>query len=359
MTKLETLSHLSLIVIGAVVMFAALHELSDIFAPLALALVSGVVLSPVSEYCDRHHLPRAAAALLTLVFTLLLLTGLFLIFQPAVEQLARQAPKVLRDLRETLDMVRSLVQGLTRMTDDVTKAIAPAADAAGAQAKSAKDTGVHVPTVAGALMLAPVILAQFTVFAGSLFFFLLTRPEMYDWAARRLAATSERGKLVSKMRDAERRVSRYFLTIAMINAGLGLLTAAAMQLMGLPQAVTWGLIAFVLNFVPYLGPGLAVAGLLYAGVAAFDGAQSLLPAAAYLGLIVLESQFVTPAMVGRNAAVNPLLVFLALIFGFWLWGPVGGIVAIPLLIWGLVLAGVLPGQPAVASPPPPLPASGE
>lgn len=341
MTKLEPLSQVALIVIGAVVLFAALHALSDIFAPLALALVTGVVLSPVSDYCDRHHLPRTMAALVTLLITLVLLTLLFLIFQPAAEQLVAQAPKVLRDLHQAMETLRSIAQGLAKMSTNVSEAITPEAKAAAGTAKAAKDAGVHVPTVASALMMAPAILAQFTVFAGSLFFFLLTRAEIYDWAARRLAPPAERGALVGRMRDAERRVSRYFLTIALINAGLGLATAAALQLMGLPQAMTWGLVVFVLNFVPYLGPALALAGLIYAGVAAFDGADALLAAAAYVGLIILESQFVTPTLVGRNTAVNPLLVFLALIFGFWLWGPMGGIVAIPLLIWALVLVGAL------------------
>lgn len=342
MSRLETLSHAALIVIGAVALFAALHQLSDIFAPLALALVTGVVLSPVSDFCDRHHLPRALAAVTILVLTLMLLAALGMIFQPAAEHLANQAPKVLRDMRDAMASMRSVVRGMMEVTDNVTKAISPDAKSAADGAKAAKDSGVEMPSITGALMMAPALLGEAMVFAGSLFFFLLTRADIYDWAARRLVSPSERGRMVQKMRKGERRVSRYFLTIALINAALGVTTAVALQIVELPQAMTWGLIAFVLNFVPYLGPGLGIVGMLYAGVAAFDGVVAGVPAAAYVLIIAIESQFVTPALVGRNVAMNPLLVFLALIFGFWLWGPIGGIVAIPLLLWVLVLSGTLP-----------------
>jgi len=81
-------------------------------------------------------------------------------------------------------------------------------------------------------------------------------------------------------------------------------------------------------------------------VAQFDGAMSLAPASAFVILNTIEGQFVTPTLVGKHMAINPLLVFLALIFGIWLWGPIGGIVAIPLLLWGLVLNDSLATRPS-------------
>ncbi|TMV35445.1 AI-2E family transporter, partial [Thioclava sp. BHET1] len=127
---------------------------------------------------------------------------------------------------------------------------------------------------------------------------------MYNWAAKHLSEPATRGKTAQKMQAAEQRVARYFLTITMINAGLGIVTAVSFQFIGLPSAISWGILAFLVNFIPYLGPGLGTLGMLYAGLAAYDGAMSGAPAAIYLVFIVLESQFVTPTLIGRNVAVN-------------------------------------------------------
>jgi predicted PurR-regulated permease PerM len=138
----------------------------------------------------------------------------------------------------------------------------------------------------------------------------------------------------------------------MINAGLGAATAMALQAMGLPGGLLWGVVAFLMNFIVYLGPAIFIVALLFAGVAAFDGGMALAPALTFVVLNGIEGQFVTPALVGRNMALNPLLVFLALIFGIWLWGPIGGIVAIPLLLWVLVLNDGLKAPTPAAEPTP-------
>lgn len=340
MHRLESLSRASVVVIGIVALVAALDQVESIFAPLALALVAGVVLSPVSDAWEKIGFPPVWGALTSLVLTLVLAGGLVLVMQPMVVQLVDQAPKVWSDMRETISVLRGMVQGLRDATGEVAQAIAPNPAAAGAQAAPAEE--VMMPSLTDALLIAPSILAQILVFAGALFFFLLSRNEIYSWAASRLAEPSERARTATRLRQAERRVSRYFLTITLINAGLGIFTAIALQLIGLPGAVLWGLVAFMMNFVLYLGPALVAVSLLFAGVAAFDGGISMLPAAAFLALNATEGQFVTPTMVGRRMSLNPLLVFLSLVFGIWLWGPIGGIVAIPLLLWVLVLNDALP-----------------
>ena len=205
-----------------------------------------------------------------------------------------------------------------------------------------------MPSVSDAIMAAPLILSQILIFAGALFFFLLTRREIYDWVSLRLSSRGERAELAMRLRRAERNVARYFSTITLINAALGVLTAIALQVMGVADAMMWGVVAFLMNFIVYLGPTVFVVVLLFVGVAEFDGAASLAPAASFILLNTIEGQFVTPALVGKHMAVNPLLVFLALIVGIWLWGPIGGIVAIPLLLWGLVLSDSLAPRPRAA-----------
>lgn len=337
MDQLDRLSKISIVIMGVIAVFVVLDALESIFAPLALALIAGVVLSPLSDFWETRGYSSVVGALIGLIATLAVIASFALIFQPIVAQLVDQAPKVWSDMQDTINTIRGLLQGLSDVTDDVSDAIAPEANAAPATDAQTSSEGVELPTVTDAVMAAPAILSQILVFAGALFFFLLTRVEIYDWTARLMPSRGERAHLARKLRHAEREVSRYFVTITIINAGLGAATAAALQVLGMPGAILWGLVAFLMNFIVYLGPAIFFVALLFAGVAVFDGGLSVVPAICFLVLNAIEGQFVTPALVGRNMAINPLLVFLSLVFGIWLWGPIGGIVAIPLLLWVLVL----------------------
>jgi predicted PurR-regulated permease PerM len=333
--KTERLAHYAIITIAVIVVIAAMNLGEAVLAPLALALVAGVVLSPLSDFWESRGYSPVWGALVGLAATLLVAGTLVATFQPVVARLVDQAPKVWSDMQEVVHSLRHLMRGLSAVSEGVADAIAPAPH--GAAPSATTEDSVVMPSVADALMAAPAILSQILIFAGSLFFFLLTRSEIYEWVARHLSTSCGQVELAQRLRRAERHVSRYFLTITLINAGLGAITAAVLQLINLPNAMVWGVVVFIVNFVVYLGPAVLMTVLLFVGVAEFDGLLALMPAAAFLTLNTLEGQFVTPALVGRHMAINPLLVFLALIFGLWLWGPIGGIVAIPLLLWVLVL----------------------
>ena len=329
---MERVAQIAAIVTGVVLTVVALDAVASIFVPMVLALVAGVVLSPLSAYWERLGLSTAGGALLSLGLALLVLGLVVMLFQPLVAQLIEQAPKVWADMQSNIDTLRRLLANFTRLSQDVTEAMTT-----GAAPVAPDATGVALPTVADALLLAPAFLGQFAIFAGALFFFMMTRKEIYTWAARHLSAKTDRAQTTFRLLAAEQQVSRYFLAITMVNAVLGAALAIALQIMGMPGALLWGVMAFLLNFIVYLGPAVLVVALLFAGVAAFDGVLSLAPAGLFLLLNGMEGQFVTPAVVGRQMSMNPLLVFVALIFGIWLWGPVGGVVAIPLLVWVLVL----------------------
>ncbi|MCV2872656.1 AI-2E family transporter [Defluviimonas sp. WL0050] len=324
-----------MIFLGAIAMIAAMDFGEGILAPLTLALVTGVVLSPLAEFWEQRGYSAVWGALIGLAATLALIGAFVLAFHPIIAQLVSQAPKVWADMKEVVAGFRGLLRGLSEVTDSVAAAVAPEANAA--PAAPATEDGLAFPTVTDALMIAPAILSQVLIFSGALFFFLLTRSEIYDWVSLRLSGRGGRAELAHRLRRADRNVSRYFSTITLINAGLGAITAGVLQAIGVQDAMIWGVVAFIVNFVVYLGPAVFVVTLIFVGVAQFDGAMSLAPAASFLLLNTIEGQFVTPALVGRHMAVNPLLVFLSLIFGLWLWGPIGGIVAIPLLLWVLVL----------------------
>ena len=330
---MERLSQLALIVLAVIASVAALKFVGEIAAPMALALVTGVVLSPLSRLWTRIGLGAAGSAAASLVLALGFFGLLGLLLQPLIAQMVDQAPKVWADAQDVVRALRGLFSGLAAATREVSATAVSAANAAPA----AQSDVVEMPSVTDALMIAPAVAAQILTFIGTLFFFLLTRDDIYDWVSRRLASPSQRGQVAARLRHAEMTVSRYFVTITTINAALGTATAAALQVIGLPGAILWGIVAFLLNYVVYLGPAVLIVALLFAGTAAFDGASVLFPPLSFAILNFIEGQFVTPALVGKQMELNPLLVFVALLFGIWVWGAIGGIVVIPLLLWAEVL----------------------
>lgn len=349
MRSTERLSRWSIIAIGAVVVVAALREVAAIAAPLTLALVTGVVLSPLTDLWARKGVKPVVGALASLFGVAVVIVALALIFYPVGRQFVAQAPKVIRDTQETIEEFRDMARGIEKVSEEVNEAITedvPAAPAAVADPDAvAAEEEVPLPSLTDAVLVVPGVLAQIFVFAGALFFFMLTREEIYAFVSRRLTAPGETVQMAMRLRAAERKVSRYFLAITVVNAGLGTATAVGLQILGLPAAALWGVIVFLMNYVLYLGPALVSLALLFAGVAAFDGLPALLPMILYICFNLTEAQFVTPAVVGQHISLNPLVVFLAFVFGLWLWGPVGGIVALPALIWILVLSDVLRERP--------------
>ncbi|EKE43472.1 hypothetical protein OCGS_2204 [Oceaniovalibus guishaninsula JLT2003] len=336
-TRLDRAAQISLIVLGVCAAAAALQYAESLLAPVVLALVIGVVLSPISDFWERIGAPRVIGALTSLMLTLGFVIVLVMLVQPVAFRVVSAWPTILSETRGTLVELQTAFEGLRNVGQEVDRALT--GDAPPPTAAGPADTSViAIPDTADALFLAPAVLGQTAVFAGTLFFFLLTRQEVYAWIARRIAPDTMTHDVAIRLRLAERQVARYFLTITVINTGLGVAVTAGMTALGMPEPYVWGAAATLLNFILYLGPAMLFGAFVIAGMVQFDGIASLLPALVYGGMNLIEAQFVTPAAVGKRLSVNPLLVFLALIAFLWFWGPLGGIVAIPLLLWAMVLA---------------------
>jgi predicted PurR-regulated permease PerM len=164
-------------------------------------------------------------------------------------------------------------------------------------------------------------------------FFLAGGPPLLARMAAALSG-SERSAACLRVTEAIRgELGRYFGTVALINLGLGLTTAATMAALGMPNAILWGTLAAVLNFIPFVGPITTVGILAIAALVSFDNVgQALAVPGAFLGLHLIESQLVQPLFVGHRLDVSALIILLAVWFGFWFWGIPGVMLAVPLLV---------------------------
>ncbi len=319
----RTILTFCLALLTIIIGFAMLSQAKDLFAPVISALLLGIVMTPLSDGLDRLKVPAPLAAFVSVLLALAFIVVLILLIEPYATQVINRAPVIWYELRGTIEEFQRLLRGLEQISDDMAQAIEPDNDQSDSDAET-----VTLPSLTDALFYAPFFAAQFMIFTGTLYFFLLARTDIYVWVTATFRRLDEH-----ELRVAGKQVSRYVLTISAINLGLGVMVAIVMQLIGMPSAIVWGMMAFLLNFVLYLGPAVLFATFLVAGIVVFDGAYSFLPAAAYVALNLTEAQFITPTLVGRSLSVNPLLIFLSLVFWLWLWGPIGGIIAIPLQIW--------------------------
>ena len=130
----------------------------------------------------------------------------------------------------------------------------------------------------------------------------------------------------------EHDISAYLLTVTVINAVVGSAVAAVMWAFGVPGWPLWGVVAFCLNYIPILGPLAGVGMFAIVGLASLGAAWlSLLPAAAYLGIHIMEGEIITPMILARRFTINPIAVMLGLVFWYWMWGVEGAVLAVPLL----------------------------
>jgi len=166
-----------------------------------------------------------------------------------------------------------------------------------------------------------------------LFFMIASGDMFYEKIVAVSSTFGEKRRAIGIVYDIERKISRYFLTITVINAGLGLCVGLALGLLGMPNPALFGVMAFALNFIPFFGALVGMALTFAIGIVSFDtvGAAAL-ATGTYLALTSIESQFVTPFSVGRSLKLNPVAVFVAVAFWGWAWSVGGMFVAVPVLI---------------------------
>lgn len=334
---LQSVARIAIIITGLVAAFVALDQAQPLLSPVSLAIVTGLMASPVATALERHIPPSLSAAIVVILFLALIASTVALFAMP-LSMWSERLPEIWRELQRYLIDWSSAFDALGGMQEEI-RTIASGGGEAEIKVKIADDSAVEE-----IVTLAPALVAQIILFLASLYFFIATRHSIRSGILSMCFTRAARLRTARVFRDSEWFVSRYLLSISVINAGLGLATAAAMWMLDVPQPYLWGMLAFILNYVVYIGPAVMAGILLGVGLATWDTPPNVfLPVLSYLFLNMIEAQFVTPQVIGRSVTLNPFFVFLALAFWIWLWGPVGGLLAVPFLLIGhAVLRNAMP-----------------
>ena len=307
----------------------ALRAGAEFFLPVTAALVVAIALVPMLEWFERRGMPsRLAAGLCVLVFLMIAIFAVGSIVLPAIDWVAL-VPERIGKVKAALDPVLDIYKNFDRFIERTVSQIA-VADTGGR-----RTVRVETPNSMLGLLTSSAPHAMIQLFFALLviFFFLA------GWTAMRKQTIVSRGsfegalttaRVIQQVVDA---TSTYLGTITLINVTLGALTAAILWYLGMDSPLMWGGIVAVLNYIPYLGPIASALLLFIGGLMTFpDAWAALMPPAIFIGLHLIEANFVTPFIVGKRLTISPLAILIALSFWSWVWGTTGALLAVPLLI---------------------------
>ena len=311
-----------------------------ILLPIFLALLLTILLMPAVRLLTRLRLPQTLSAfLIVAMLGTGLAAGTVQLAGPAAEHLDL-GPNVLYKIERKLAELKLPLRKAQETTEKIAEI-----------AKLENNEGQRIVVVEGSLTetlasQAQSILTTLAITTVLLFFLLAAGPSTANRIVEAVSQADQRRRLKRMLLEEQWKISVYLRTFTLISLALGVATAAAMWALDMPSPWLWGALAAVLNFLPYIGPAITAVIIASAALLNFDSwTQILMPPLAAYALTVLEGQFITPLLLGRQLTLNPILVFLAVIFWGWLWGLPGALLAVPILTIGKIVLSNMPGTP--------------
>jgi predicted PurR-regulated permease PerM len=312
----------------------ALKYAAAILIPLTLAIMLSLLFIPIVNFLSGLHIPkRIGAAFVVAGIVTVIIGGIIILSAPAEEWLEK-SPQILQKLDEKMQLIKrplkrvqeaaEKVEGLAEMDEDPGRLVVKPEPE-----KLFKTLFSATPEFFAFLVLS-IVLLYFMLFSGE---------TPAEYALNIIYRITNQPVRVETGHSIQQEISRYLLTISIINACLGFAVTVVLAVIGLPNPILWGTMAGLLNFAPYIGAICSAVIIAIVSFLTFDSLfQILLAPALFLIITSLEGQFITPQILGSRFSMNPLLIFLSIILWGWLWGYVGALLAFPLLVSAKILS---------------------
>ena len=308
--------------------FYTMYFMRAMLLPLVLALLLSYLLAPLVRALGRIRIgPPLGAALVLLSLIGMLVYGVSFLSAPAAGWLEK-APYSLHQLQQKLLPLKKPIEKVAEATGEIDKLTTPAEPQQQTQTVVVKRSAF-----------AEAFFTQGPEFVASavVMFILLYLLLAYDGVfltkiIRIIPRLGDKKRAVSMVREIESQISRYLLTITLINIGLGVAVGTTVHFLGLRNPIMWGAMVAILNFIPYLGALTGIICMTLGAVLSYDSlGYALVFPASYLIIAIIEGNFITPWVLGRSLTLNPVLILIALAFWGWMWGISGMILAVPIL----------------------------
>jgi predicted PurR-regulated permease PerM len=324
--------------------FYTLKVGSGFFIPVVLAFLLNFILGPIVRTFSRFRIPEPLGAGAVLLLFLAAVTyGIYSLAVP-VSGWAAKLPASLRQVELKLRDIKRSVEDVTKATEEVDR-LTNLGTGAKTQKVEVKKPGI------GEVVLSQTqeFLISSVVMLALLYFLMASGDLFLRKLVNVLPRFEDKKRAVEISRQIERDVSHYLLTVTLINAGFGTVLGIALFFVGMPNPVLWGVMAAILNFIPYLGAIVGMGILTLVAFLTFDSLPAVLLApGVYFALNMIEEYLVLPMIMSHRLTLNPVVVFVWLIFWGWLWGIPGALLAVPLLaIFKIVCQSIEPLAPVV------------
>lgn len=325
-TSPPALSNWAVVGIFWIMALAVLTIAQSFFIPVLTAVLLALIFSPVRRVLGKLKIgPTASAFIILLSLLTALVLSLYFLAGPVKTRLAA-LPSLLPDAIAKIETLSGVMQPVIQASEQIDDI----AGNAGAPSEVVLREGGILSAVAET---TPRVLGQIG-FTLALMMFLISSGDLfYEKLVQIMPTIKDKRRAVSLVRSIEERVSTYFITITLINAVLGVCVGLALWALGMPDPVLFGIAAFFLNYIPFVGAIIGVSITFLIAVLTFNSlAIALLPAFAYFSINAIEGQVITPMLVGRRLRLNAVVVFLSVAIGAWMWSFMGMFLAIPVLI---------------------------
>ncbi|HEY0184300.1 MAG TPA: AI-2E family transporter [Rhodopila sp.] len=307
---------------------AVLYVAAAIVLPLILALVLKLLLQPLVRLLEDLHIPRAIGAILCVLLVLLAFGGTISLLAGPAAAWAAKLPEAIPKLKDSLSFLQEPIDAAQRMMKQIETMAGDTGSGGQAGGMAMRPSTLVGELLAGSATATSGIFTTLLI----LFYMLVSGETFLRRMVEILPRFKDKRQAVELSLHIERDVSAYLLTVSCINAIVGIATGCVMWVCGVANPVLWGAAAFVLNFVPILGPMVGIVIFLMASVLSLGVTWwALLPVGLYFGIHIVEGEFATPMLLARRFTINPVALILALIFWYWMWGVPGAILAVPLL----------------------------
>jgi predicted PurR-regulated permease PerM len=325
---LAPLSQLALIGLFLLSLLVALYFARPILLPVVAALIIAMTFAPIIKFADRVGVSPWIAATL-IVFALVAAAAVAITFLTApIIALIERAPDIAASVKQKLYVLDLPLAALR----DLQNTLMPPSP------NSVKVEPSQITLVAPVVAAVTPALAQIVIFAATLFFALVGQVEARKHMTTVFTDRDAKLRFLRIANDIEHNLASYVATVTAINISLGVAVAAGAWLFGFDNPLMLGLLTAILNYIPYIGPGCMVVILFAIGLVSFPTlGYALLPPAAFVALTTIEGHILTPTILGHRLTLNPLVVFLSIVFWAWLWGPIGAFLAVPLSIIAFVV----------------------
>jgi predicted PurR-regulated permease PerM len=322
-----------LLIITLMLGLYALHLGSELFLPLATALLAAAALQPVVRMLGRVGIPQPVGAGLVVVgLSIAVVMGANVLAGPAAEWLDR-APETLRHVERKIQSIQQPIERVAAATERV-------ADIATLNSQDSARVAVQDQSLGGILFAsAQSLLIGVALMFSLLYFLLASRDRFAERLSRFVPGASHRG-VKSIFEEVETEVSQYLLTITLVNIGLGVVVGFALWVLKMPSPALWGVFVGVVNYVPYIGAFVSSIVLTAVALLSYEQtSRALLVPLVFLTITAIEAMLITPSLHARRRALSPIAVLIAVTLGSCLWGVPGAIIAAPLLGVGLIALG--------------------